>query len=244
MDKTVELRTYAKGIWHPVGGSDQSKGVPMPPFVHPSPEGAVLYDLPAPERCPGTGKDFLTLINTRRSVRQYKDASMTLEQLSYLLHVTQGVTGPTPMRRAAPSAGARHAFETYLSVRDVESLPRGTYRYIPTSHKLELIKEWDESLVSETDAALNNQKFPQKAQVVFFWAADMYRCEWRYTENAYRLVLIDVGHVCENLYLACGEIGCGCCAIAAYDQKRADALFGLDGERNFILYAAPTGVIR
>ena len=69
----------------------------------------------------------------------------------------------------------------------------------------------------------------------------MARCEWRYPLHAHRLVLLDAGHVCQNLYLACEETGYGTCAIAAYDQEKADALCGLDGDGHFVIYAAPVG---
>jgi len=56
-------------------------------------------------------------------------------------------------------------------------------------------------------------------------------------------MLIDAGHVMQNLYLSCGAIGCGTCAIAAFNQKLADNLLKLDGEDEFVIYAAPIGII-
>ena len=48
-----------------------------------------------------------------------------------------------------------------------------------------------------------------------------------------------VGHICQNLYLACEAIGAGTCAIVAYEQDKLDGLLGLDGHDESALYLAP-----
>ncbi|MFN2266786.1 MAG: nitroreductase family protein, partial [Desulfonatronovibrio sp.] len=57
----------------------------------------------------------------------------------------------------------------------------------------------------------------------------------------YRVILMDIGHVCQNLYLACEAVGAGTCAVAAYDQEAMDDLLGLDGVDEFAIYLAPVG---
>ncbi len=47
--------------------------------------------------------------------------------------------------------------------------------------------------------------------------------------------------MCQNLYLACESIGCGTCAIAAYQQEMLDRFLGLDGEEELVVYLAPVG---
>lgn len=54
-------------------------------------------------------------------------------------------------------------------------------------------------------------------------------------------MLLDAGHVCQNLYLACEAIGCGTCAMAAYDQVEADKFLEIDGQEEFTIYIAPVG---
>ncbi|MCK4312229.1 MAG: nitroreductase family protein, partial [Candidatus Cloacimonetes bacterium] len=58
---------------------------------------------------------------------------------------------------------------------------------------------------------------------------------------AHKAMLLDAGHVCQNLYLACEDIGAGTCAIAAYDQEKVDALIGVDGLEEFTIYLSPVG---
>jgi len=65
--------------------------------------------------------------------------------------------------------------------------------------------------------------------------------EWRYGLAAHKLIALDAGHVCQNLYLACEALGAGACAIAAYDQEAVDRLLGVDGREEFVVYLAPAG---
>ena len=82
------------------------------------------------------------------------------------------------------------------------------------------------------------------AAVTFIWTAVPYRMEWRYSLAAHKVIALDAGHVCQNLYLACEAVGAGTCAIAAYDQQELDELLGLDGDTEFAVYLAPVGKIK
>jgi len=88
-----------------------------------------------------------------------------------------------------------------------------------------------------------NQVFIGKAPVTFIWAVIPYRMEWRYHLAAARVIGMDVGHVCQNLYLACQAVGCGTCAIAAFHQEGMDTLIQVDGTDEFVFYLAPLGKI-
>ena len=76
-----------------------------------------------------------------------------------------------------------------------------------------------------------------------FWTAVPYRTEWRYTVASPKLIALDAGHSCQNLYLACEAIGFGTCEIGAYDQEKCDAFLGVDGEDELTVYAAPVGKV-
>lgn len=191
--------------------------------------------------------DFLAVINARRSNRVYTREGINLTTLSYLLWCTQGVKDirgkAYATLRTVPSGGARHPFECYLAVQKVEGLEPGLYHYLPMEHELEWlgILENADQFISES---LYGQKWAAKADVLFYYSFVGYRAEWRYGYYAHKVVLIDAGHVTENLYLACASLDLGTCAIGAVDGKIADAAFGLDGEEEFIFYAQPVGTIR
>jgi len=72
--------------------------------------------------------------------------------------------------------------------------------------------------------------------VTFIWTAVMARTEWRYTEASDKVIALDAGHVCQNLYLACEVIGAGTCAIA-------DDLVGVDGNEELTVYIASVGKV-
>lgn len=90
----------------------------------------------------------------------------------------------------------------------------------------------------------HGQAFAGAGAVTFSWTAVFYRMEWRYGDASYKVIALDAGHVCQNLYLACEALSAGVCAIAAYDQKRADKLVGVDGEEEFVIYMAAAGKVR
>ena len=92
--------------------------------------------------------------------------------------------------------------------------------------------------------AASNQSFAGKSAVTFIWTTIPARMEWRYSRASYKVIALDAGHVCQNLYLACETIGAGTCAIAAYDQEIADSILGIDGVEEFTIYMAPVGKVQ
>jgi SagB-type dehydrogenase family enzyme len=224
--------------------TDQRRGLLPPPVQAPCPDGAVLVDLVPPDDLTVGAMPVIQAIRQRRSRRKYMPDPLTLEELSFLLWATQGLSQKEGSRilRTVPSAGARHPFETYLLVNRVEGVAPGLYRYLPLEHKLCLLDD-DERTASEIHIACYEQYVAESA-VTFVWIAVPYRTEWRYAALAHRLILLDAGHVCENLYLACEAIGAGACAVGAYDQARLDAILDLDGVEEMVVYLAPVGRVR
>jgi SagB-type dehydrogenase family enzyme len=109
-------------------------------------------------------------------------------------------------------------------------------------HQLLLLSPRDGLGPQVAQAALG-QPFAGKSAVTFVWTAIPYRMEWRYGLAAHKVIAIDAGHVCQNLYLACAAISAGTCAVAAYHQQAMDELLGVDGEEEFTIYLAPVGKI-
>jgi len=227
-------------------GTDQRKNLPAPPVQKPYPKNAILIDLIPPEIFQVGNMPLAEVIWGRMSHRKYNAESLTLEELSFLLWSTQGIREVSENRkytlRTVPSGGARHSFETYLLVNRVDGLGRGLYRYLPIEHKLCFIREEDD-FSEKVSEGCRGQKFIGNAAVVFVWTTIPYRAEWRYGLIAHKMIAMDSGHVCQNLYLACGSIGAGTCAVDAYNQSKMDALLGVDGEDEFVVYVAPVGKV-
>jgi len=227
--------------------TDQSRGVEPPPLEKPFAADATRIKLVAPDEWQAIRQvDLLTAIKSRRSRRNFSDKPISREELSFLLWATLGVRqrlNKTTALRTAPSAGARHALETYLCVFNVDGLEDAIYRYLPLEH--ELLREFREPQArTRLVEAVLGQSFVGQAAVTFIWTAVPYRMEWRYSLAAHKLIALDAGHVCQNLYLACEAIGAGVCAVAAYHQELMDQLVRVDGSNEFVIYLAPVGKVR
>ena len=225
--------------------TDQELKKPQPSLAK-APMTGDTRDLPHDFSALAVDNDFLHVINSRKSHRVYTDEPITLTQLSYLLWCTQGVKSVRGKSyatlRTVPGGGARHPFECYMAIRRVEGLEPGLYHYLPMTHQIEYLGTPDdpEGLIGRT---LQGQHWAEKASVVFYYSCVFYRAEWRYGIRAHPTVLIDSGHITENLYLAATSIGLGGCAVASVDGPEANRAFRVDGTEETIFYAMPVGTI-
>jgi len=224
--------------------SDQKQGLPQPPYELPLEEGLPLINLPMPSEIDLGHNDLRKAIEERISHRHYSQASISLEELSYLLWLTQGIKSINEKRavprRTVPSAGCRHPFETYLAVNRVKGLDPGLYRFVGSTHQLIQLQIDSDFTTRLTNVSLWQEHISQSA-VTFIWAVVTYRTMWRYSERGYRYLYIEAGHVCQNLYLAAESINCGVCAIDAYDDDGVDALLGFTPPEMFVIYMATLG---
>lgn len=228
--------------------TDKQMGLPAPSFLKGYNKDEVLITLPNVNKEILVKPNVYDCLEDRRSVRMYSEKYITLEELSYLLTMTSGIqsvnenTGTT--LRRVPSGGASHTFETYLIINRVEGLDEGVYRYLPLENKLIYmykLHDAEEKIDEATDGQPFVQGFVSKSAVIFAWSCIPYRAEYRFDTQAHKKLLIDVGHVCQNLYIASESINCGTCAIGIYDQKLIDKMLNLDGEDEFIIYMAAVG---
>jgi len=238
-------RDFLKANWNLLEGfrSDQSKGMKNPPVQKPVKDGAEKVSLPDPEDFTPGQTDIRNVIDARRSIRNFPNEPLTMEELSWLLWTTQGIQkvlgdGKATLRRV-PSGGARHPFETYLMVFNVTGLEPGIYRYLPLDHSLEVLDR-----AADKDGMIrgcHGQTFCGESCVTFVWSVIPYRTEWRYGPVSHKVIALDAGHLCQNLYLACTAAELGTCAIGAYDQNAMDDLMGFDGMDEYTIYIAPVG---
>jgi SagB-type dehydrogenase family enzyme len=223
--------------------SGQKQELPQPPLELPCDPRLQRIELPKPFTIKLPDISLRTAIENRMSLREYARQPLTLEELAYLLWMTQGVKEINEgklTRRNVPSAGARHAFETYLAVNTVGGLEAGLYRYLALTHELVSLHH-EQDFINRLKLACRNQEQILDSAVTFIWVSVLERMTWRYSERSYRFLFLDAGHVCQNLYLTAEQIGCGVCAIAAFDDDEVNALLGLDGERHFATYLASLG---
>jgi SagB-type dehydrogenase family enzyme len=243
MERTPGQIFMESSKYSQMGPTEESQGLPQPALVLAYPGPGPVTGLP-PAQDLGLGKTPLVeCIDQRRTLRRYSDLPLSQEELSFLLWTTQGVRKVTPRPatfRSVPSAGARHAFETYLLVNRVSGLAPGLYQYLPIEHQIGPLNLAQAIGDQVTEACLRQEQIRSSA-ATFFWVAVTERMRWRYDQRGYRYLHLDAGHVCQNLALAAESIGCGICPIAAFDDDGLNHALGLDGEELFVIYLAAVG---
>jgi len=180
-------------------------------------------------------------IASRRSIRDYLDKPLSLEQLAQLLWAAQGITDVTRSFRAAPSAGATYPLELYVVVGEggVTGLEAGVYHYDPRAHVLVLVKKGD--VREDLARACLNQPWVREAPVSIVIVAVYSRTTARYGDRGVRYVHIEVGHVGQNIYLQATALGLGTVAVGAfYDEEVRKIVGAKDAEHP--LYVMPVGV--
>ena len=223
--------------------SYQKRGFPKPGIELPAPENSEKIQLPDIRDFSPEKTDLVALMENRQTLRNYSEDQLTIDELAYLLWGTQGVKEVTdyPLtKRIVPSAGSRHPFETYLLINSVATLTPGLYRYLALDNTLIRLSA-PENIREQLTTACMKQPHVRQSAVTFFWVADIMRTIWRYSQRGYRYILLDAGHVCQNLYLMAESINCGVCGIAAYDDDLVNLALGINGTDLFAAYIATLG---
>ncbi len=181
----------------------------------------------------------------RRSVREYVDEPLTLEEVSQLLWAAYGISEVTHGLRTAPSAGAQYPLEVYIAVREggVKTidgfLPAGVYYYDPHSHTLHVVRRGDVS--SELYHAALEQQWVLEAPVSIVFTAVYSRTVRVYGERGrVRYVPMDLGHAAQNVYLQATALGLGTVAVGAFYDEDVRKILELP-ERETPIYIMPVG---
>ncbi|MGC1121368.1 MAG: SagB/ThcOx family dehydrogenase [Candidatus Methanofastidiosia archaeon] len=193
-------------------------------------------DLPAPHLKGDMSVE--EAIKNRRSIRDFQDTPLSLEQVSQLLWAGQGIT--EGFKRAAPSAGATYPLTLYVVVGEsgVEGLSAGIYEYIPKSHGLSLIKEGDYR--ERLAAACLTQMFIQEAPISIVITAQYEKTTARYGERGIRYVHMEAGHAGENIYLQAVGLKLGTVVVGAFVDTDVQQVLSIP-EEQIPLYVMPVG---
>jgi SagB-type dehydrogenase family enzyme len=167
----------------------------------------------------------------RRSLREFSDEKLTLEELSQLLWAAQGITVAWG-GRTAPSAGALYPLEIYVATAD------GLYHYVPQGHKA--IVESKADLRGELWQAGLSQNAIREAPAVLVITAVYARTEKKYGERAERYVKLEAGHAAQNLVLQAVALGLGGVPIGAFYDDQVQSALSLPSDHE-PLYLIPIG---
>ena len=236
-------------LWKRFGEIDTpaKRGEPKPEAQKSCSPGAEMIDLTPRVEFRIGQIPLLSALSARRTRRSFTDEALSFEELSFLLWAAEGVNREPDdagvARRTAPTGGSMYPIETYIVVheRRIDGVEAGLYRYLPLNHKLCVLELgatiWDrvmECIVS---------KWADGSAVLLIWSAIPSRLEWKFSILCHKAIVMEAGHSCQNVYLACEAIGAGTGGIGAYYQEEIDAAIGLDGEEEFVVYIAPIGKV-
>ena len=186
-------------------------------------------------------KSLRDVLQERRSHRRYTDTPLSMADIAMLLWASQGISvrAGNFFFRTAPSAGALYPVETYLSIQNVHSCSPGLFHFQPAEFCLERLSEGFAG--KKVAAAALGQNFLARAGAVFIWSAVLRRNFSKYGHRGLRYVMMDVGHICQNLLLAAEALDLGSCPVAAFYDDALNGLLGLDGKEETVIYLASVG---
>lgn len=187
------------------------------------------------------------LVASRRSMRTFRDEALALEDFAAWIRSGYAALGPDVLdsgqrllRRPVPSAGGLYPLEVYALVRNVGGLARGVYHYDAIGDALEAIDtaSWEEQAAS----AFLSWPAIENAPVILCLGATFARTQSKYGPRGYRYVLLEAGHVAQNLCLSAVELGLSSLCLGGYHDAQLNRLVGLDGEGEAIVYAIALGM--
>jgi SagB-type dehydrogenase family enzyme len=200
-------------------------------------------------RLPSYARDgpLASVLLARRSWRKFGKGPVTKAELSSLLGLTWGIQkwfllddGVGVPLKTSPSGGGCHSIEAYVAVRSVAGLAPGIYHYRPDRHELVALRRgWTPR---ELEKRLAGQFWFSRAPVVVFMTSVFSRVQWKYRyPRAYRVVLLEAGHLCQTFCLAATELGLAPFCTAAFADALVEKDLGLDGVTESVIYAAGVG---
>ncbi|MCP4646949.1 MAG: SagB/ThcOx family dehydrogenase [bacterium] len=192
--------------------------------------------LPAPVY---TGLSVEEAIKERRSVRDFSNEKITLDDLSLLLWAGQGITSEWG-GRASPSAGALYPIELYVVPNKVEGVDCGIYKYVPEGHRLVLVREG--AFGEEMFDACMGQTCVRDSAVVIVMTAVRERTASKYGDSADLLIALEAGHISENILLEAVSLGLGAVPVGGFEPAEVDEILGVE-EGESALYVNVIGKI-
>ena len=193
----------------------------------------------------------LELLAKRRTRRFFDGKPITTEQLGDCLFAGLGITGfvldavpkygKLPLK-LTPSGGARNPYEAYVMANAVTGLERGFYHYSAFEHSLGLVAG---EPLPVPQKILGGQEWYDRAPAIVFLVANFQRSQWKYKHPmVYRAVMIEAGHIGQNLMLAATAHGLSCSPTGLCADRAVEDLLGLDHVMHGIPYVIGIGHTR
>jgi SagB-type dehydrogenase family enzyme len=235
---------YVGGDWTIEQLMGTLPNTPPPPFFKKT-AGAESVSLPSHEI---ETDSFYRTLHARRTQRKFSAEETPLNSISKLLQTTWGVQGYVESKyfgslplKTSPSAGARNPIEVYLMALKVKGLDAGLYHYEARDHALERIS--CEATPQLARAYCADQPFVSHSSALFIMTAVFARTMWKYPHpRAYRVVLLDAGHLGQTFCLTATRMGLAPFSTAALKDSLIEKDLGIDGISESVLYVTGVGL--
>lgn len=192
-----------------------------------------------PPASTSAGPSLHEVLAQRRSVREYSQQTLSLDDIGQLLWAAQGVTSPAGAR-TSPSAGGTYPLELYIVVGIADWTPgAGVYRYRPNEHALEP-RSLGVDLRNDLAVAAFGQQWVLKAPVSLVLTAVYDRTTAVYGERGRTYVALEAGHAAQNALLEATALGLGAVPVGSFDDTSLAQLLGLPADE-VPLYVIPVG---
>jgi SagB-type dehydrogenase family enzyme len=185
----------------------------------------------------------------RRTSRRFGSRPVPIEALAAVLSgafartgwIDAGMLGKK-LATSSPSAGARHPLECYVLAWNVEGLAKGVYHFSVKRRALERLASRDPR--REVVRFASGQRWISRAGFACVLTAVVKRTLWKYpASGAYRLLLLEAGHVAQTFLLLAAEEGLGGFVTAALQHDAAERSLALDGVSEIVLYLCGAGTL-
>lgn len=151
--------------------------------------------------------------------------AVTADRLAGILYYAYGVTKGQTGRgldfysRTIPSAGGLYPCHLYVSVSGIEGIETGLY-YCDMIHQYL-------GLIQKGFSAVNDK---DTGSLYFFITAEFYNSAWKYRDRAFRYMLLDTGHLLQNLIFSLKLFGCSAPAQKNIPDQKIIEYLNLDTE--------------
>ena len=182
-----------------------------------------------PDPFPLTHVSLQDVLMERKTIRKFSRQPLPLDTISTLLYWSSGLRDTKPPwqgKRFYPSGGALYPLETYILSLNSD-IPIGLYHYNLLSHSLEVLLQ-DKKIDIKTFFPYKTQPWLKKSSCFIITTACFKRNTTKYADHGYRQILMEMGHLAQNIYLLCTALEIALCPIGMFLDDKLNALLDLD----------------
>lgn len=186
--------------------------------------------------------ELYRILQERESAIGYSQESISLEALTNILKLSAGLKDKNPERRNYPSGGAKYPTEIYIAAVRVSGLEPGLYHYTSLGDFLTLLKNISQEELMQCFPANHSSAALREAAAIVFMTFSKGRSIKKYGDFAYKLGLLEAGHIGQNFYLSSVVNNIGCRAYAGGYTEAINNILDIDGIGETIIYTISLGI--